>query len=151
MTAEAYSHLAAAVLLFHLLVVLFNLFGMIVIPLGAWRGWAFVRVFWWRALHLAVLALVALQAVLGQACFLTVWQSELLRRAGEAASDAPFIARFINRLLFWPLPPWVFALAYVAVCAYALALWRLVPPARRRPAAGVRQIDSRAKRATRGH
>jgi hypothetical protein len=151
MTAASYSQLATAVLVFHLFVVAFNLFGMVVIPLGAWRGWAFVRVFWWRALHLAILALVALQAVLGQACFLTVWQGELLRRAGESAADAPFIARFVNSLLFWPLPLWVFAIAYVAVCAYALALWWLVPPARRRRAAGVRQIDSGAKHATRGH
>jgi hypothetical protein len=131
MTSDAYSALATAVLAFHLLVVLFNIFGMIVIPLGAWRGWAFVRVFWWRALHLAILALVAAQAVLGQACFLTLWQGALLRRAGEGASDAPFIAGLINRLLFWPLPLWVFAILYVAVCVYALALWRLVPPVRR--------------------
>jgi hypothetical protein len=137
MTADDYSALAAAVLVFHLLVVLFNFFGMIVIPLGAWRGWGFVRVFWWRALHLAILALVAVQAVLGQACFLTLWQGQLQRWAGEGLSDAPFIARFINRLLFWPLPLWVFAVLYVAVCAYVLLLWRLVPPAHR-----LRQNDS---------
>src|SRR5690242_15145164 len=95
MTADIYSALAVAVLVFHLLVVLFNVFGMIAIPLGAWRGWAFVRVFWWRALHLAILALVAVQAVLGQACFLTLWQSDLQRWAGEGASDAPLIARVI--------------------------------------------------------
>ena len=128
MTAETFSYLAIAILVFHLLVVLFNLFGMIVIPLGAWRGWGFVRVFWWRALHLAILALVAVQAVLGQACFLTLWQSALQRWAGEGASDAPFIARVINRLLFWPLPLWVFAVLYVAVCFYVLMLWWLVPP-----------------------
>jgi hypothetical protein len=146
MTAEAFSDLATAVLVFHLLVVLFNLCGMIVIPLGAWRGWAFVRVFWWRALHLAILAVVALQAVLGQACFLSLWQSALQRWAGEGASAAPFIARFINRLLFWPLPLWVFAIIYVAVCAYVLALWRLVPPILR-----LRQNDSGGKGVARGH
>jgi hypothetical protein len=131
MTPELYLLLANAVLFFHLAVVLFNLFGMIVIPLGAWLGWAFVRVFWWRALHAAILALVAVQAVLGQACFLTLWQGTLQHWAGEGGSEAPFIARFINRLLFWPLPLWVFAVAYVVVCLYALLLWRLVPPARR--------------------
>src|SRR5579864_3791617 len=82
--------------------------GLLVIPLGAWRGWRFVRVFWWRALHLAILALVAVQAVLDQVCVLTAWQAALERAAGAAASDAPFIAGFINRLIFWPLPIWVF-------------------------------------------
>jgi hypothetical protein len=128
MIPDAYAALATAVLLFHLLVVLFNVFGMIVIPLGAWRGWVFVRVWWWRALHVAILMLVAVQGVLGRACFLSLWQSALQRWAGEGASDAPFVARFINRLLFWPLPLWVFAVLYVAVCVYVLVLWWLVPP-----------------------
>src|SRR5438477_158028 len=77
---------AAAILWAHVAVIAFNIFGLIVIPLGAWRAWGFARVFWWRALHLGALALVALQAVLGQACFLTIWESDLLTRAGEAAA-----------------------------------------------------------------
>lgn len=128
MDRQVFSIMAGGVLAFHVGVILFNLFGLIAIPLGAWRGWRFVRVFWWRALHLAVLAAVAVQAVLQQACFLTLWQSVLLRRAGEAASDAPLIERWVNRLVFWPLPLWFFAALYVAVCVYALLLWRLVPP-----------------------
>ncbi len=136
MDRQLFSVMAGMVLALHVGVILFNLFGLIAIPLGAWRGWAFVRIFWWRALHVAILAVVALQAVLEQACFLTLWQSELLRRAGEAASDAPLIERWVNRIVFWPLPLWFFAALYVAVCAYTLLLWRLVPPrspARRRP------------------
>ena len=128
MSSSFYTALAEAVLAFHLGVVLFNVFGLIAIPLGGWLGWSFVRVFWWRALHVALLALVAMQAVLGQVCFLTVWQAALLRRAGEAANDAPFIARIVNRLLFWPLPLWFFAMLYVAVCAVVLLMWWLVPP-----------------------
>jgi hypothetical protein len=128
MSPPLYAALADAVLAFHLGVVLFNVFGLIAVPLGGWLGWSFVRVFWWRALHVAILALVAIQAVLGEVCFLTIWQAALLHRAGEAGSDAPLIARLINRLLFWPLPLWVFALLYVSVCAAVLLLWWLVPP-----------------------
>jgi hypothetical protein len=119
---------AGLVLAIHLAVILFNLFGLVAIPLGAWRGWRFVHVLWWRALHLLVLAVVALQAVLDRVCLLTTWQGDLLRMAGAAASDAPLIERWVNRLVFWPLPVWVFAVIYVAVCAYAIALWWLVPP-----------------------
>ena len=124
--------LAGLVLAFHVAVVLFNLFGLIVVPLGAWRGWSFVRIFWWRALHLAFLAIVALQALFQRACFLTLWQAYLAERAGEAASTEPLIQRLVERLIFWPLPVWVFALLYIAVWIYALALWRLVPPRRAR-------------------
>jgi len=124
---------ADAVLLFHLAVVLFNVAGLVVIPLGAWRGWRFVRRFWWRVVHIAILAVVALQAVAGRACFLTLWQAELLRQAGESASTAPLIERLVARVMFWPLPLWFFAALYVAVCVYTVLLWRLVPP-RCRPA-----------------
>jgi hypothetical protein len=124
--------LADAILWFHVGVVLFNVFGLVVVPVGAWRGWEIVRIFWWRALHLAMLALVAIQAVFGRACFLTIWQSDLLQQAGQAGSSGPFIQQWATRLIFWPLPLWFFVVLYLAVWAYALALWWLVPP-RRRP------------------
>jgi hypothetical protein len=133
MTPRSLAVLADAVLLLHLGVILFNLFGLVAIPLGAWRGWRFVRIFWWRALHLAILALVALQAFLDRACFLTLWQDALLRQAGETmsgetASGEPLIRSWVEHAIFWPLPLWVFALLYAAVWLYALVLWWLVPP-----------------------
>lgn len=123
--------LADVVLLVHLGIIAFNVFGLIVIPLGAWRRWHFVRIFWWRALHLAILAVVALQALLDRVCFLTIWQAELLP-PGARAAPTPLIARWINGLIYWPLPLWVFATLYVAVCLYVLWLWWLVPPQHRR-------------------
>ncbi len=129
------SALADAVLLFHLGIILFNIFGLIAIPVGAVRGWTFVRVFWWRALHVAILVIVALQAVLQRVCFLTLWQGDLQAPATGPAVPAPLIARTIDRLIYWPLPLWVFAVIYVAVCLYVLVLWHLVPPRlpRRKP------------------
>lgn len=121
---------AEAVFWFHVGVILFNVLGLVIIPIGAWLGWAFVRVFWWRVLHLGLLAVVALQVLLGKICFLTLWQSALLRESGETASDLPIIQGWVARLVFWPLPLWVFAVLYLAVFGYALALWRLVPPRR---------------------
>ncbi len=128
MDPQLLSSLANAILLLHVIVISFNVLGLIVIPLGAWRRWAFVRVFWLRALHMGILAVVAVQAVLDRVCFLTVWESDLMRRSGEATSNAPLIQTWVNRLIFWPLPMWVFAVLYVAVCVYVVALWWLVPP-----------------------
>lgn len=126
---------AGAILTLHLAVIAFNVFGLVAVPLGAWRGWGFVRVRWWRALHLASLAVVALQALLGRACFLTIWQDE----ASGAAHEDPLIMRFVNSLVYWPLPTWAFTAAYVALFAYVLALWRWVPPlSSRRPSSGPR-------------
>jgi hypothetical protein len=118
--------LAQAILAVHLVVIAFNLFGLVATPLGAWRGWRFVRVRWWRALHVASFAVVALQAAFGRACLLTIWQDRL---QGGAPSQ-PMIMGWVNRVIYWPLPMWVFTAAYLALFAYVLALWKLVPPDR---------------------
>ncbi len=117
---------AALVLALHLGVIGFNLFGLVAVPLGAWRGWGFVRIRWWRWLHVLALVVVAGQALAGRACFLTLWQDRLAGRAG----GEPLIAGVVDRLIYWPLPLWVFAVLYVLVLAYALALLWLVPPRR---------------------
>ena len=119
---------AQAIFWVHIGIITFNVFGLIVIPLGVWLGWAFVRVLGWRLLHLAALLIVALQAVLGRACFLTIWESDLAARAGETSSNLPLIQGWITRLVFWPLPIWAFAVFYVAIALYVIALWVIVPP-----------------------
>lgn len=133
MTPSILTALALAVLAVHVAIIAFNVFGLIVIPLGAWRGWAFVRGFGWRAVHLALLFVVALQALFGRACFLTLWQAALEQNAGQAASREPLIARWVDSVIFWNLPIAFFAALYVAVLVYAIALWRWVPPVRRTP------------------
>ena len=40
--------------------------------------------------------------------------------------------RWVNSVIFWPLPIWVFTALYLAVFAYVAALWRMVPPRPRR-------------------
>ena len=124
-----FSWLGETILWLHVCIILFNVAGLIVIPVGAWRGWPFVRMFWWRVLHLAILGVVALQAVVEKVCFLTVWQSDLLQRAGETPSSAPLIERWMIRATFWPLPLWFFVMLYIVIFIYTLLLWRLVPPA----------------------
>ena len=120
--------LAAAVLGLHLAVIAFNVLGLLAIALGAAFGWAWVRVLWWRALHLASWAVVALQALMGRACFLTLWQDRLT----GAGAEPPLIARWVNRLIYWPLPIWVFGAVYLALFAAVVALWAWPPTRPRR-------------------
>ncbi|HLK25894.1 MAG TPA: DUF2784 domain-containing protein [Caulobacteraceae bacterium] len=115
--------LAEAILAAHLAVIAFNVAGLVVIPLGAWRGWAFVRAPLLRLLHLASWGAVAVQALLGRACFLTDWQDA----ASGNPSQTPLVMRWVNVVLFWPLPAWVFTLVYAMVFAYVVALLWLVP------------------------
>ena len=118
--------LAPAVLAAHLAVILFNLFGLVAVPIGAVCGWHFVHIRWWRLLHVASLAVVAVQATLGRACILTLWQARL----EGSATAAPLLMRWVEGLVYWRLPLWVFAALYIVVFGYALALLRLVPPRR---------------------
>jgi hypothetical protein len=117
--------LADLVLAAHVAVILFNVFGVVAVPIGAVCGWRFVRVRWWRVLHVVLLAAVAAQALLGRACILTLWQAALA--GGASAHPAPLIMRWVDRLVYWQLPIWVFAALYLAVFGWALALLWLVP------------------------
>ena len=90
-----------AILAAHLVVIAFNVAGLVAIPVGAKLGWRWVRIRWWRALHLVSWAVVALQAALGRACFLTIWQDDL---TGAGGTEPPLIMRFVNSLIYWPLP-----------------------------------------------
>jgi len=128
MTPTTAAALSQAVLALHLAVIAFNVLGLAAIPLGAAMGWRWVRVPGWRALHLASWAVVAIQAVAGRACFLTLWQDQL---TGAGATEPPLIMRWVNRVIYWPLPIWVFGAVYVALFAAVVALWWIVPPRRR--------------------
>jgi hypothetical protein len=125
--------IAEAVLGVHVMVIGFNVAGLIVIPLGGWLGWRMVRVGWLRLLHLAMLGVVAGQAIAGRACFLTVWQNEL---SGGGAVAEPLIMRLVDGVIYWNLPIWVFAVFYSLVFLYVLGLTVMVPFGRRFLAVG---------------
>ena len=119
--------LAEAVLAAHLVVIAFNVFGLVAIPLGGWLGWRFVRARGWRWLHVASMAGVAGQALAGRACILTLLQDQF----SGAGATSPLIMTIVNKLIFWPLPMWAFTAIYVLMFGYVLLLLKLVPVAQR--------------------
>jgi polyferredoxin len=125
---------ADLVLVVHFAFVLFVVGGFALILAGAVLGWRWIRSRTFRYAHLASIVFVAAEALVGAACPLTVWE-DVLRRASP---DAPsFVARWVARLLYYDLPEWVFATAYVVLAsAVAVTLW-LVPPGEDRPHGGL--------------
>ena len=119
--------IADAILVVHFGIVLFIVGGLIAVWVGAALGWRWVRNPWFRYLHLAAIAFVAVEALLGIACPLTVW--EAIARGGVSAES--FIGRWVRTLLFYRAPEWIFTVAYVAWTLATLATLRLVPPRRR--------------------
>lgn len=119
--------LADAILVAHFAFVLFVVGGLALIWTGAAAGWRWVRNFWFRIAHLAAICFVALEALIGMVCPLTEWEDALR----GTPSETSFIARSLHGVLFYSLPEWVFATAYVLFAlVVALTLW-LVPPRRR--------------------
>ena len=118
---------ADVILVIHAAFVLFVAGGLVVIWAGLAAGAAFARNWWFRAAHLAAIAFVVLETLLGYACPLTVWEDALR----GASSDRGFIERWIHAWLFWDAPPWVFAAAYVAFGALVALTWLRFPPRKR--------------------
>jgi hypothetical protein len=124
--------LADAVLAVHFGVVLFIVGGLVAILVGNARNWRWVNGWWFRVAHLVAIAVVVLQAWLGQLCPLTVLESWLREQAGSPSYQKSFIEHWLQRLLFFEAPFWVFTAAYTAFAVVvALAWWRF-PPRRRR-------------------
>jgi hypothetical protein len=119
--------LADALVVIHFGIVAFIVGGLVLVWIGGPLGWSWVRHRGFRYLHLAAIAFVALEALLGIACPLTVWE-DLLRGGVRPES---FIARWVHRLLFYRAPEWVFTGAYVLWTLATLATLRLVPPRRK--------------------
>ena len=119
--------LADALLVVHFLTVGFIVGGLLLVWLGAALEWRWVRNPWFRYTHLAAIGFVAAEALLGIACPLTVWE-DLLRGGVRAES---FIGRWVQRLLYYRAPEWVFTTAYLLWTLATLLTLRIVPPKRK--------------------
>ncbi|MDA1187640.1 MAG: DUF2784 family protein, partial [Proteobacteria bacterium] len=98
--------------------------GLVLIPLGGYRGWFWVRNRRLRLLHAGLMVFVAMEALLGIACPLTVLESALRQQ------EAPdyFLADLMHRLLYWNAPLELFLVLYLVCALWVLVLWRWVPP-----------------------
>ena len=123
-----YQALADAVLLIHVALVIFVVLGLPAIIIGNHRKMAWANSLWWRSAHLLAIAVVVLQAWLGQYCGLTVLESWLRHQAGQAGYKAGFIEHWLQRLLYFEGPLWVFALAYTVFGALVAWAWWRYPP-----------------------
>jgi len=119
--------LADVVLVLHFLYVLFVVGGLLLIWLGYALGWGWVRRRWFRVVHLAATGVVALEAIAGIACPLTVLE-DALRAGGERGTG--FVQRWVSALLYWDWPLWVFTALYLAFSVVVAMTFVLLRPAR---------------------
>ena len=123
-----YSLVADAILVTHALFVVFVVLGLILIFVGRFLSWQWVRNPWFRVIHLLGISLVVLQSWFGVICPLTIWEMDLRSKAGQTIYDGSFIMHWLNELLYYQAPPWVFVLCYTVFGGLVLSSWFLVRP-----------------------
>ena len=127
-----YQLLADAVLVLHAALVVSVVGGLLLILLGNLAGWGWVNAWWFRLTHLATIAVVVLQSWLGVSCPLTSLEMTLRAKARASTYTGGFIEHWLQRLLYYEAPAWVFALVYTLFGVAVLATWWFLPPTRHR-------------------
>jgi len=129
-----YAFAADLVAALHLLYVIFAVGGQICILPGAALKWRWVRNPVFRTIHLAAVGLVALEAVAGMFCPLTLWEYDLRTLAGQVTErNLSFIARLLRLIIYYDLPGWAFTALHVSFGLLVAATFVLVPPRFRKP------------------
>jgi len=119
--------LADAILVAHAAFVLFVVGGLAAIWIGIAAHKRFAYNPWFRGAHIAAIAFVAAESLLGFMCPLTIWEDQL-----RGNVDGPgFIQRWIHAWLFWDVPGWMFTPVYVAFLLLVAWTWVRHPPRRR--------------------
>jgi len=131
MESEFLFLLASDALLFgHVLFVAFVVLGLALILIGKLRDWAWVRNPLFRVAHLAAIGIVVLQSWLGVICPLTTWEMALRERAGAGVYSGSFVAHWLETILYYQAPAWVFTVCYTGFAAIVVASWFWVRPRR---------------------
>lgn len=126
--------LANAILFIHAAYVTFTVGGEVTILVGAAFRWRWVRNIAFRVVHAAAVVLVALEAIVGVSCPLTIWEYQLRLLAHEQVeAQVPFVARILRSIIFYDFPAWVFLAAYVAFAVIVAVTLLFIPPLGRGP------------------
>jgi Protein of Unknown function (DUF2784) len=123
-----YRILADLVVAAHVAYVAFVVLGQAAILYGLARKRNWVRNFYFRWLHLLTIAIVVVQSWLGTTCPLTDLENYFRAQAGQTGYPGDFIGYWLDELLFFEAPPWVFIAAYTIFGALVLATFVLAPP-----------------------
>ena len=124
----AYRLLADGVLGLHAAVVAFVIAGLVLVIIGNLFGWDWVNRLWFRLAHLGTIAFVVVQSWFGFTCPLTTLERWLRVQAGATADAGGFIEYWLQRILFYQAPAWVFVTGYTLFGLCVAAAWVVFPP-----------------------
>jgi hypothetical protein len=108
----AYQIMADVILLLHVLFALFVVGGQLLIVLGAYQGWFWIRNWWFRISHLCAIAIVVLQSWVSLICPLTIIEMRLRAQVGQEHYEGTFMQFWLQRFLYYEAPAWIFITVY---------------------------------------
>jgi len=120
--------LANAVLVIHVGIAAFVVAGLLLVIVGNLEHWEWVNNAWFRVAHAAAIGIVVAESWLGFVCPLTTFEMWLRSRAGAASYGGGFIEHWLQQLLYYSAPPWVFVAGYTVFALLVLATWWYFPP-----------------------
>lgn len=134
-----YAILADVVVFVHLLYMGYVVFGQLAIMIGWVLRWQWIRNPWFRVSHLAMILIVAGEAMVNFTCPLTTWEADLRELAGQGRNpeNPTFTSRVMRKVQFAGADYWpeYIETSYYWAAAIILATALLVPPRfRRKPA-----------------
>ncbi len=129
-SSSLYMLAADAILLVHVMFVSFVVVGLVLILIGKVFTWSWVKNPWFRVTHLASICLVVVQSWLGALCPLTTWEMALRSQAGDVVYTGSFLSHWLEYLLYYQAPAWVFVVCYTAFGVMVMASWYWVRPRR---------------------
>ncbi len=109
-----YVFLADVVLITHFLYVLFVVGGLLLIWSGGFMKCQWVKLFWFRIIHLASITFVAIISIFGIPCPLTILEGNLRVADGADFYNQSFIQYWLHKILFYEAPDEIFTLIYAA-------------------------------------
>ncbi len=119
---------ADIILLLHVLVVIFIVFGLVLIFVGNFLKWHWIQNPWFRLLHLIAIGIVVVLSWLNLICPLTSIEMALRARASDAVYSGSFISHWLEIILYYQAPPWVFVSGYTVFGVLVVVSWFLVRP-----------------------
>ena len=125
-----YAILADAIVIIHAAYVAFVVFGLAAILLGVAMNWRWTRSLAFRITHLAAIALVCLESIVGVICPLTSLENSIRVRGGAAQYTDDFVAYWAHRMIFYNFPPWIFTTAYISFAILVAITFIAIPPRR---------------------
>jgi len=127
-----YSLFADFIIVIHLILVCFYVFGELFVIFGYFFKWRWIRNFVFRIIHLSFVFIIAVESIIGIWCPLTVWEYKLRRLSGQIhGKKESFVGRLIGYIIYYDLPAWIFTVIYILFALLVLITFIIIPPVRK--------------------